>query len=486
VTATFAEVNGTRIAYRVQGAGPPLVLVMGYRLSSAAWPPSFVEALARQLTVITLDNRGTGFSDKPVHGYAIANLASDIHGLLDELAISRVHLLGYSMGGAIAQEFARQFPERVQSLMLCATMCGGSRATYAKPSVTRVMREIDGLSPEQIARRIWQVTYAPAYLERHQALVEDQTRREIAFPTPLHSADLQFQAFAEFDGSKALAQIACPTLVLTGDLDELIPPQNSAMMASLIPDVRLAIIPGGGHRVLWEATDECIDLISGFIRGASDAPTAIRSAEVDQQRESTASATSASWMELFMTLPLTLTKTGFDSLAVLRQSIMVGSASRFGDGKPLVLIPQLFATDISLFPLSMWLKALGYRPVTAGHFMNMENPSNDRSLSRVIRDITRKVGRKVIVIAHSSSMTQVLAAAHKNRELVSDVIVFDAKNRPTTDGLRVHFLQSNWPPLNGIAELPRLLRSIGMELIEGMGWTGTPHSHAQLAEGEGS
>ena len=118
--------------------------------------------------------------------------------------------------------------------------------------------------------------------------------------------------------------------------------------------------------------------------------------------------------------------------------------------------------------------------------MNMENPSNDRSLSRVIRDITRKVGRKVIVIAHSSSMTQVLAAAHKNRELVSDVIVFDAKNRPTTDGLRVHFLQSNWPPLNGIAELPRLLRSIGMELIEGMGWTGTPHSHAQLAEGEGS
>jgi pimeloyl-ACP methyl ester carboxylesterase len=261
VTATFAEVNGTRIAYRVQGAGPPLVLVMGYRLSSAAWPPSFVEALARQLTVITLDNRGTGFSDKPVHGYAIANLASDIHGLLDELAISRVHLLGYSMGGAIAQEFARQFPERVQSLMLCATMCGGSRATYAKPSVTRVMREIDGLSPEQIARRIWQVTYAPAYLERHQALVEDQTRREIAFPTPLHSADLQFQAFAEFDGSKALAQIACPTLVLTGDLDELIPPQNSAMMASLIPDVRLAIIPGGGHRVLWEATDECIDLV---------------------------------------------------------------------------------------------------------------------------------------------------------------------------------------------------------------------------------
>ena len=76
--ATFAEVNGIRIAYRIQGAGPPLGIVTGYRLSSAAWPPAFVEALARKFTVVTLDNRGTGLSDKPVHGYAIANLARDI------------------------------------------------------------------------------------------------------------------------------------------------------------------------------------------------------------------------------------------------------------------------------------------------------------------------------------------------------------------------------------------------------------------------
>ena len=193
MTASFAEVNGIRMAYRIQGAGPPLVLVMGYRLSSAAWPAAFVEALSRQFMVITPDNRGTGLSDKPVHGYALANMARDILELLDKLGIERVHLFGYSMGGAVAQEFVRQFPERVQSLMLCATMCGETRATYAKPSVTRVMREIDGLSPEQIARRIWRVTYAPAYLKQHQALAEDQTRREIAFPTPLHSADLHFR-----------------------------------------------------------------------------------------------------------------------------------------------------------------------------------------------------------------------------------------------------------------------------------------------------
>jgi len=62
------KVNGVRIAYRVQGEGPPLVLVMGYRLSSSAWPPTFIEQLARRFTVITLDDRGTGLSDKPVTG----------------------------------------------------------------------------------------------------------------------------------------------------------------------------------------------------------------------------------------------------------------------------------------------------------------------------------------------------------------------------------------------------------------------------------
>ena len=264
MTAHFAETNGIRIACRIEGEGPPLVLVMGYRLSSAAWPAAFIAALAKRFTVITFDNRGTGLSDKPVEGYALANMARDIGGLLDALNISRVHLLGYSMGGAIAQEFVRQFPERVETLMLCATMCGGARATYARPEVTRVMRDIDGLSPQEIARRIWRVTYAPAYLAQHQALAEAQTQREIAAPTPLHAADLQFQAFAEFDGLQALAKIPCPTLVMTGDLDELIPPQNSTVMADLIADARLVILPGGGHRVLWEMTDTCIDVIAGF------------------------------------------------------------------------------------------------------------------------------------------------------------------------------------------------------------------------------
>ena len=85
MTGRFARVNGVNIAYRVQGDGPPLVLVMGYRLSSDAWPATFIEQLARRFTVITLDNRGTGQSDKPVTGYAIANMARDVAPLAEVL-----------------------------------------------------------------------------------------------------------------------------------------------------------------------------------------------------------------------------------------------------------------------------------------------------------------------------------------------------------------------------------------------------------------
>jgi len=137
MTTRLARANGINIAYRVQGQGPPLVLVMGYRLNSTAWPATFIEQLARQFTVITLDNRGTGLSDKPVEGYAIANMARDVRGLLDELGLAQVHMLGYSMGGAIAQEFVRQFPDRVKGLILCATTAGGPNATLGDGPLSR-------------------------------------------------------------------------------------------------------------------------------------------------------------------------------------------------------------------------------------------------------------------------------------------------------------------------------------------------------------
>ena len=324
-TAPVARTNGINIAYRVQGEGPPLALIMGYRPSSAAWPAKFVDRLAKDFTVITLDNRGTGQSDKPVTGYALANMARDVAGVLDEIGIETTYMLGYSMGGTIAQEFTRQFPHRVAGLILCATMCGGPQATYAEASVVRVMRDLDGYSPQQIARRIWEVTYAPGYLRAHREEAENQMRRETALPTLLHAADLQFQAFAEFDGAKALSQITCATLILTGDLDRLIRPQNSEMLAQLIPGAKLVTIPGGGHRVLWEAVDECTDLIRSFLNSIRNEPDAM----LDEGGPEDVAATQhalVSATDLLTAMPLALARAWYESLTVARQSMLLGSS----------------------------------------------------------------------------------------------------------------------------------------------------------------
>ncbi|MHB8268901.1 alpha/beta fold hydrolase [Bradyrhizobium sp.] len=478
MTTRFAKVNGVTIAYRVQGEGPPLVLVMGYRLNSAAWPTTFVEGLARRFSVITLDNRGTGQSDKPVDGYAIANMARDVAGVLDELQIARTHMMGYSMGGAIAQEFVRQFPERISGLVLCATMCGGPRAIYASPSVVRVMRELDGLKPEEIARQIWQVTYSPGYLEKHRELAEDQMRREIAAPTPLHAADLQFQAFAEFDCSKALSNIRAPTLVMTGDRDQLVSPKNSEIVAGLIPGANLIVIPDCGHRLMWEATDECVAIVEEFLSNVSewrresiDGPS-LQSGQ-DPLTNFADFLTPA--VEFYTKWPWMLIGAGVDTMTIARQSIYFGGKAQFGDGKPIILLPQP-GGSLAFMLLSNWLRALGYRPMT----IPISADRDDQSIANSIRITTQRIGRKAVLVVPASALSLAVSIADAQTDRVSDIVVLDASQRPDMpSGIGVHLISIGWSPLFAMATLPQVLRDIRIQLIEVQGSGAPAGGHAR-------
>ena len=465
MTMRHADVNGIQIAYGVHGSGPPLVLIMGYRLSSLAWPLGFVEALVERFTVVLFDNRGTGASDKPTIGYEISNMAKDVCGLMDHLEIARANVLGYSMGGAIAQDFVRQFPDRVLGLVLCATMCGGPRAIYASPSVIRVMRELDGLKPEEIARQIWSVTYSPGYLENHRELAESQMRREIAAPTPLHAADLQFQAFAEFDCSKALPNIQAPTLVLTGDLDQLISPRNSKFIASRVPGASLIVIPSCGHRVMWEATDECVGFITEFLASVYEGRRCNVAAPVSQDdqwplAEFVNFFTPA--VELFTNWPWMLAGLGVDTMTVARQSVYFGGKAQFGDGKPIILLPQL-GSNLDFQLLSNWLKVLGYRPVTSSLAVKFD----DQLVSNLISATAERTGRKAVLVAPACGMQLASAIAEAHRDWVSDIVVLNVSHHPDLPlGIRAHFISSGWWLFPAIAALPQVLRNIQIELIE--------------------
>jgi 3-oxoadipate enol-lactonase len=263
----FTDSTTAALYYAVAGDGPPLCLINGYRLSGAAWPHAFIDCLATRCTVIAFDNRGTGRSAKPDEGYEFGHQARDVIALLDHLRLPRASLLGFSMGGAIAQEVAIRHADRVDRLILFATFCGG---VWAEPAPLSVLNRIfftDGLSPEEAARQSWPVTYSPEYLAADGDAVERQMRRELEQPTPTFVARRQMEALRAFDSYRRLPNIAAATLVATGTHDVLVKPRNSRILAARIPNARLETLADLGHRAIWEAPEEIAELIGDFLTG---------------------------------------------------------------------------------------------------------------------------------------------------------------------------------------------------------------------------
>jgi 3-oxoadipate enol-lactonase len=263
----FSTTKEISLYYDVVGEGPAVCLINGYRLSSAAWPPSFIARLSDRCRVISFDNRGTGHSDKPVAGYEFANMAQDVVGLLDDLRLSRVHLFGFSMGGAIAQELAVRHPDRIGRLVLFGTFCGGIWAEPASHDVFRRLLPTANQTSEEAARQAWPVTYSPEYLAANAEAVEQQMRRELEHPTPMFVAERQMEALRKFDSYRDLPRICATTLVATGAHDVLVKPRNSVILASRIPNSRLELLADLGHRAIWEAPEEIADLIADFLTG---------------------------------------------------------------------------------------------------------------------------------------------------------------------------------------------------------------------------
>ncbi len=263
----FSTTTDPSLHYDVVGKGPPLCLINGYRLSGAAWPAAFIGRLATRCSVISFDNRGTGRSDKPDDGYEFGNMAADVVGLLDDLRLPRVNLLGFSMGGAIAQEVAIRYPDRVGRLILFGTFCGGVWAEPADFSVFRRLMVTEQQSPEEAARQAWPVTYSPDYAAANAEAMEQQLRRELEYPTPIFVAQRQMEALRVFDRYHDLPRIGATTLVAAGTLDILVKPRNSAILASRIPKARLELLADLGHRAIWEAPEEIADLVGDFLTG---------------------------------------------------------------------------------------------------------------------------------------------------------------------------------------------------------------------------
>jgi len=257
----FVENQGAKIYWDEQGQGEAVLLIMGLAYPSQMWYRTR-PLLASRYRTLALDNRGIGQSDVPPGPYPIALMASDAAAVLDAAGIESAHVFGVSMGGMVAQEFALQYPKRVQSLILGCTAVGGPAAVRAEPEAIQMLMRREKMSPEQAAEAAVPFIYDPTTARAR--IDEDLAIRRPWFPSPAGYA-AQLQGILGWESYSRINQIVAPTLVIHGEADRLVPPGNAKLIAERIPGAKLVMIPHASHLFLTDQTEVSHHAILQFL-----------------------------------------------------------------------------------------------------------------------------------------------------------------------------------------------------------------------------
>ena len=233
----------TKIYWEENGAGDPLLLIMGLGYTHEMWHRTR-PAMAARFRTLVFDNRGVGKSDVPAEAWTIADMAADALAVLDAAGVESAHVFGISMGGMIAQELALSYPERVRRLVLGCTACGGRGEIPAAPPVLEVLAARARMTPEEGARAmvpyIYDASTPPERIEEYLAI------RRRTYPTAAGYL-AQLRAITTWTAGDRLGQFQAPTLVIHGESDQLVPPENGRMLACGIPAARLVMLEHASH-----------------------------------------------------------------------------------------------------------------------------------------------------------------------------------------------------------------------------------------------
>jgi pimeloyl-ACP methyl ester carboxylesterase len=260
--------NGLNLNYVEYGAGQPLLLLPGLGYWHWCWFKQ-VPFLAQRFRLIAVDHRGVGGSDLSPTPYGIADMADDAAEVLDLLEIAQAHVLGTSMGGFIAQEFALRHPQKVRGLVLTCTSMGGPDHISGPPEVVALLAPDPNLTPEQNMRRAQPGGAAPGYFDQNPDELEQIISMRLEIPVPPEVAMAQIGAVLAWPGTRArlprLAEI--PTLVVHGDQDRVVPVENGQQLAATIPGAELRIIPGAGHICFIDHASVYNRIVAEFLQG---------------------------------------------------------------------------------------------------------------------------------------------------------------------------------------------------------------------------
>jgi pimeloyl-ACP methyl ester carboxylesterase len=265
----LARVDGTRIAWYERGHGPPLVMLIGTGSTMAEWDPALLRLLAPDHRLVLFDYPGVGRSG-PWRGRSFDSLAHSAAGLMQAIGVPRADVLGWSMGGFVAQRLAIDHPGRVSHLVLAGTNPGGGRAVLG----SRRAQEIDS-APDPSEADILHELYPPGRQREGQRFLRrlERASRSGEIPDDFHvaAATTDRQVAAEDPWLRSnrnwrqLAGVQAPTLATAGARDPVVPPVNLRRIAARVPGARFQRF-AGAHAFLFQERGRFSRAVDRFLR----------------------------------------------------------------------------------------------------------------------------------------------------------------------------------------------------------------------------
>ncbi|MGH2947481.1 MAG: alpha/beta fold hydrolase [Solirubrobacteraceae bacterium] len=250
------------------GDGPPVLLVMGLGMNATGWWRTVPVLADAGLRVLAFDNRGVGRSLRTPGPYTVAQMARDAVSVLDAAGVESAHVYGISLGGMIAQEVALRHPGRVRSLVLGATTPGGAAHVPPGEDVLALLRLRAQMTAEHAVWASVPINYSPATRSAGGDRIAQDIAQRLRFPVEPEYYVAQRRAAEAHDAADRLGGIDAPVLVVHGDQDVLIVPENARRLAAAIPGAELRMWPGAAH--LYFTDDPQIDRdVAAWLSGRS-------------------------------------------------------------------------------------------------------------------------------------------------------------------------------------------------------------------------
>ena len=259
------HVNGLKFHVQTFGSGVPIIMIMGLGAPGDKWKHNY-ELLSKWFWCIVPDNRGAGLSDKPeAESYTTEQMADDIIGIMDTLDIKKAHVMGVSMGGAIAQQVALKVPDRVLSLILTSTFASVSPAfKKALNLICELKEDTDPAVLKQL--NLW-MTYGQYTQIHHPEKIEKSIEEDAAYPYPMpvYAYKAQCGACLSHNTAGRLHELKMPVLIAAGAKDLFMNIEKTMELVHGIPQAEFYLAPEGGHVHQWEYPEPYDSVVVGFL-----------------------------------------------------------------------------------------------------------------------------------------------------------------------------------------------------------------------------